>query len=222
MAGDFSRDLDTVGRCPPYGTLATAEPHFLASPHLTLLLVNKEHLRALLPGERIMTSPPEASLLRTWLDTGDPESYCGPLVISWVFFRHMSLKDEQGCYTYSPRLFARIILEGQEPVITQMDAAWHERANTTMALSANNRTVHHIPLACVQRYLRKRGNVDVFVFPNWDFELLTMEEVLHPNCLRASCSLLVGALIDPSTAKRSDGILAHCLPQTSGGGKFLL
>jgi hypothetical protein len=196
MADDLSRDPDAVGRCPPYGTPVTAEPRFLTSPHLTLFLVNEEHLKALLPGEQIVTSPPVASPLHAWLATGDPEAYCGALVISWVFFRHMSLRDEQHCYTYSPRFFARVVSEDEAPFIMQMDVSWHERANATMGLAANSRTVHHIQLAYVQRFLHERGNVDVFVFSNWDFELLTMEVVLHPHCLRASRSLLGGALID--------------------------
>jgi hypothetical protein len=57
MADDLSRDSDAVGRCPPYGTPVTAEPRFLTAPHLTLLLVNEEHLRALFPGERISSLP---------------------------------------------------------------------------------------------------------------------------------------------------------------------
>jgi hypothetical protein len=217
MAGDCSRDPDAVGRCPPYSTPVTAEPRFLASPHLTLLLVNEDHLRALLPGDQIVASPPGASPLRAWLETGDPESYCGPLVISWVFFRHMSLRDEQGCYTYSPRFFARIISDGQDPFIMQMDAAWHERANITMALITNKRTVHHIPLAYVQRFLRERGNVDVFVFPDWDFELLTMEVVLHPHCLRASRSLLGTALMDPQHRQKKGRDFGPPPPPDLGG-----
>jgi hypothetical protein len=217
MADDCSRDPDAVGRCPPYSTPVTAEPRFLASSHLTLLLVNEEHLRALLPGERIVASPPGASPLRAWLETGDPESYCGPLVISWVFFWHMSLWDEQGGYTYSPRFFARIISEGQDPFIMQMDAAWHERANTTMALIANKRTVHHIPLAYVQRFLFERGNVDVFVFPDWDFELLTMEVMLHPHCLRASRSLLGTALMDPQHRQKKRRDFGPSPPPDLGG-----
>jgi hypothetical protein len=66
-----------------------------------------------------------------------------------------------------------------------------------MALAASGRSVHHIPLAYVQRYLHERCNVDVFSYPEWYFELLTMEVILHPHCLRASRSLLGSALVDP-------------------------
>ncbi len=102
MATDSKRDPDAVGRCPPYSGRALSprdvEPRFLDSPHLTLLLVNAEHLQAILPGERLVTSPPIDSPLHAWLTTGDPEAYCGPLVISWVFFKDMTLPDEEGRY----------------------------------------------------------------------------------------------------------------------------
>ncbi len=128
MADSLSRDPDAVGRCPPYSRKeagpADVEPRFLTSPHLTFLLVDVEHLRALLPGEWIVTSPPADSPLHDWLSTGDPEAYSGPLGISWVFLRDMSRRDEQGRYTYSPRFFARVVAEGQEPFSIQMTPAW--------------------------------------------------------------------------------------------------
>ncbi len=52
MATDSKRDPDAVGRFPPYSGRVLSprdvEPRFLDSPHLTLLLVNAEHLRAIL------------------------------------------------------------------------------------------------------------------------------------------------------------------------------
>jgi hypothetical protein len=176
------------------------EPRFVHSPHLTLLLVDEAHLRALLPGERIVTSSPVSSPLHAWLSTGDPEAFCGPLVISWVFFRDMTLRDNQGRYTYNPRFFARVASEGQEPFSIQMTSEWHERANTTMALPACGQTVHHLPLRWVQAFLQARGHGDPHPTPDWDFELLTVKVVLHQHCLRASRSLLGGALLGSTSS----------------------
>ncbi len=204
MATGFNRDPDAVGRCPPYSGRVSSprdtEPRFLDSPHLTLLLVNEEHLRTILPGERLVTSPPTDSPLHAWLSTGDPEAYSGPLVISWVFFKHMTLRDEEGHYAYNPLFFARVVSQDQSPFIIQMTSAWHERANTTMALPACGRTVHHIPAQFVQLSLQARGHFVHRRFPDWEFELLTMEVVLHTHCLRASRSLLGGALLGSTTS----------------------
>jgi hypothetical protein len=138
MAADFKRHLDAVGRCPPRASSPRdVEPRFLDSPHLTLLLVNEEHLRAILPGERLVNPPPPTdSPLHAWLSTGNPEAYCDPLVISWVFFRDMTLRDEEGRYTSNPLFFARVVSQGRRPFVIQMTSAWHERANSTMALPA--------------------------------------------------------------------------------------
>jgi hypothetical protein len=204
MATSFKRDPDAVGRCPPYSGRVSSprdvESRFFDSPHLTLLLVNEEHLRAILPGERLVTSPPTDFPLHAWLSTGDPEAYCGPLVISWVFFQDMTLRDEEGRYTYNSLFFARVVSQGQRPFVIQMTSAWHERANTIMALPACGRTVHHIPAWLVQAFLQARGHFVHRPFPDWEFELLTMELVLHTHCLRASRSLLGGALLGSTTS----------------------
>ena len=195
MADDVNRDPDARGRCPPYFSPVITAPRFMNAPHLSLLLVNADHLGALLPGEERVTSPPVTSPLYDWLVTGDPEAYCGPLVISWVFFRHMSLRDNLGRHTYAPRFFARVISQGGDPFIIQMTSEWFERANETMALAACGRTVHHLPTEEVQSFLHYRGHRASPITPEWSFELLTMEVVLHPHCLRASRSLLGGALV---------------------------
>ncbi len=204
MAADFTRDPESVRRCPPCSMRASSprddEPRFLDSPHLTLLLVNEEHLRAILPGERIVNSPPPDSPLHAWLFTGDPEAYCGPLLISCVFFRDMTLRDEDGRYTYNPLFFARVVSQGHSPFVVQMTSAWHERANTTMTLPARSRSVHHIPGRLVPAFLQARGHYAHRPFPDWDFELLTMEVVLHPHCLRACRLLLGGALLGSTTS----------------------
>jgi hypothetical protein len=45
------------GAMPTILHTVAAEPRFLTSPHLTLFLINEEHLRVLLPGERLVSSP---------------------------------------------------------------------------------------------------------------------------------------------------------------------
>ncbi len=144
--------------------------------------------------------PPTDSPLHAWLTTGDPETYRGPLVISWVFFKDMTLRDEGGQFLYSPLFFARVVSQGQPPFVIQMTSAWHERANTTMALPARGRSVHHLPARLVQVSLKARGHFVHRPFPGWDFELLTMEVVLHTHCLRASRALLGGALLGSTTS----------------------
>ncbi len=69
-----------------------------------------------------------------------------------------------------------------------------------MALPACSRTVHHIPLRFTQAFLQARGQGDPRPFPGWEFELLTMEVVLHPHCLRSSRALLGGALLGSTTS----------------------
>jgi hypothetical protein len=219
MAAAFNRDPDAVGRCPPYSRGDPVESRFVNSPHLTLLLVNDEHLRALLPGERIVTSPPDNSPLHAWLSTGDPEAYCDPLVISWVFFRDMTLRDDQGRYTYNPLFFARVASEGQDPFSIQMTSEWHKRANTTMALPTCGRTVHHVPLRWVQAFFQARGHGDPRPIPDWDFKLLTVEVVLHQHCLRASRSLLGGALLGSTTSLNLGKQGFGTPPSTDLGGR---
>jgi hypothetical protein len=86
----------------------------------------------------------------------------------------------------------------------RMTAAWHEQANTTMTLAASGRTVHHIPLAYVHSFLCERGNVDVFLFPDWDFELLTMEVGGLAPPLFACVSLSFGRCFGGSQAPREE------------------
>ncbi len=138
------------------------------------------------------TPPPTDSPLHAWLSTGDPEAYCGPLVISWVFFRDMTLRDEEGRYTYNPRFFARVVSQGRRPFVIQMTSAWHERANTTMALPACGRTVHYIPLRLVQAFLQARGHCDQRLFPDWLGVRTPHDGGRPPHALFARLSLSLG------------------------------
>jgi hypothetical protein len=75
-----------------------------------------------------------------------------------------------------------------------MDQEWHERANATMALPACGRSVHHVPLCLVRPLLRIRGQRNVPILADWEFEVLTQEVVIHRHCLRNS-KLLVGTTL---------------------------
>ncbi len=66
-----------------------------------------------------------------------------------------------------------------------------------MALAAYSRTVHHVPVVSVQSLIQARREREAPLLPVWDFELLTMEVVIYPYCLRESRSILGGALVYP-------------------------
>jgi hypothetical protein len=55
----------------------------------------------------------------TWLTSVNPEDFQGAIVISMIFFHHMSLRDSQGLYTYKPRFYARVTSEGVVPFTMQ-------------------------------------------------------------------------------------------------------
>jgi hypothetical protein len=194
MADDVSRDPDARGRCPPYPRQplpsSVSETRFLASPHLTVFLLSHEHMREVLGRESLVTSPPNHSPLAPWLCSGDPEDFSGPLLMSWVFYRHMSRRDDHGNFTYSPRFYVRVASEGIAPFAMQMTSEWHEQANHTMALPACGRSVHHVPLRWVLPILLLRGQREVPLLPEWDCEIMSHEVVIHRHCLRASRHLL--------------------------------
>ena len=101
MADGLSRDPDAVGRCPPYATITSSStPRFLSAPQLVLLVLSQEHVETIIQEERLVTSPPASSSLAAWLISGNPEDFDGPLILSWVFYRHMTLRDPQGRFTY--------------------------------------------------------------------------------------------------------------------------
>jgi hypothetical protein len=83
-------------------------PHHTS--HLTVFLLSHEHMSEVLRGERVVTTPPRHSPLAPWLCSGNPEDFDGPILMSWVFFRHMSLRDEHGGFTYT--LHAKVLRAG--------------------------------------------------------------------------------------------------------------
>ena len=182
MANDVRRDPDAVGRCPPYprqpiGSSASSS-RFQDAPHIALLVLSPEHVGTILTGERIVTSPPPLSPLADWLHSGDPETFRGPLLMSWIFYRHMSLRDDKGQFSYNPRFFVRVVSDGLAPFTMIMD----------------------------QEYTRAQRDVPVFV--DWEFEVLTQEVVIHRHCLRSSKPLVGTTLYDEKdlvdTPPRSD------------------
>jgi hypothetical protein len=159
-------------------------------------VLSPEHVGAILKGKRIVNAPSSASPLAAWLTSGDPEDFQGTLVISWVFYRHMSARDAAGRYTYDPFFFARVSSEGIAPFTMAMSKEWHERANETMALPACGRSVHHVPRSWVLPMLILKAQRDLPPYPQWEFELLTQEVVIHRHCLRASKPLVGTTLYD--------------------------
>jgi hypothetical protein len=194
MADNFSRDPDSVGRFPPYPRqplpASVSETRFLASPHLTALVLSHDHMLAVLRGERVVTTLRTHSPLAPWLRSGNPEDFEGPILISWVFFRHMTLRDAQGEFTYKPQFYVRVASEGIAPFTMQMPSEWHEQANKTMALPACGWSVHHVPLRWVLPVLLRRGQREAPTLPEWKCEVLSQEVIIHRHCLRASKHLL--------------------------------
>jgi hypothetical protein len=99
--------------------------------------------------------------------------------MSWVFFRHMTLRDKQGNFTYKPRFYLRVASEGIAPFTMEMPSEWHEQANATMALPACGRSVHHVPLRWVLPVLLHRGQREVLTLPEW----VSHEVTIHRHCL---------------------------------------
>jgi hypothetical protein len=77
-----------------------------------------------------------------------------------------------------------------------MSQEWHERANETMTLPAFGRSVHHVPPSWVLPMLILKAQRHLPPYPEWKFELLTQEVVIHRHCLRASKPLVGITLYD--------------------------
>jgi hypothetical protein len=140
--------------------------------------------------ERLVTSPPPSSPLAAWLTSGNSEDFDGPLIISWVFYRHMTLRDSQGRFTYKPDFYVRVTSEGLSPFTMRTTAEWHKRAESTMGIPACGRLVQHVPQAWVRPLLLNRWPRQLAPHPDWEFEILSMEVVLQSHWLRASRPLL--------------------------------
>ncbi len=116
----------------------------------------------------------------------------------------MSARDEAGSFTYDPRFFARVSSEGIAPLTMVMSKEWHERANETMALSTCGRSVHHVPRSWVLSMLILKAQRVLPPCPEWEFELLIQEVVIHRHCLRASKPLVGTTLYDAKNVVRTN------------------
>jgi hypothetical protein len=73
----------TTIRCSPYAHLP--QPGKCSAPlHLTLLVIDVEHLLRLFPGE--LGDPPLTSPLYDWTANDNAESFRGALCVSWMFY----------------------------------------------------------------------------------------------------------------------------------------
>jgi hypothetical protein len=138
-----------------------------------------------LRGERVVTVLPKGSPLARWLNAGDPEDFEGPILISRVFFCHMSLRDNQSAFTYPTHFYVREASDGIAPFSMQMSSEWHEKANTTMALQACGRSIHHVPLRWVLPTLLRRDQHNTLTLPEWN-----LSQIHYPP------SLLTGLELD--------------------------
>jgi hypothetical protein len=194
------RDPDAVGRCPPYATITSSSmPRFLSAPQLVLLVLSQEHVETIIQEKRLVTSPPASSPLAAWLISGNPEDFDGPLILSWVFYRHMTLRDSQGRFTYQPNFYVRVTSDGLPPFTMQTTSTWHSKAEATMGLPACGRVVQHVPLRWVRLLLLNRWTRTLPPPADWDFEILSMEVMLHSHYLRASRPLLEMSLFKTDT-----------------------
>jgi hypothetical protein len=204
MADNLSRDPDAGGRCPPYATVTSSSTsRFLSAPQLVLLVLSQEHVETIMQEERLVTSPPSSSPLAAWLNFGNAEDFDGPLIISWVFYRHMMLRDLQGRFTYKPNFYVQVTSDGLFPFTMQTTSDWHSKAESTMGLPACGRVAQHVPQAWVRPLLLHRWPRELPPHPDWEFEILSMEVVLHSHCLRASRPLLDISLF------RNDSLDSH-------------
>ncbi len=121
-----------------------------------LLVLSQEHVETIIQGEPLVTSPPASSPLAAWLNSGNAEDFDGPLIISWVFYRHMTLRDLQGRFTYKPNFYVRVTSDGLPPFTMQTTSNWHNKAESTMGLLACGRVVQHVPQSWVRPLLLNR------------------------------------------------------------------
>ncbi len=218
MADDLSRDPDAVGRCPPYAIVSSpATPQFLSAPQLVLLVLSQEHMETFIQGEPVVTSPPASSPLAAWLTSGNAEDFEGPLIISFVFYRHMTLRDSDGRCTYKPNFYVRVTSEGLPPFTMHTTSNWHSKAKSTMGLPACGRVVHQVPRAWVRPLLLNRWTRVLPPHPDWEFEILSMEVVIHSHSLRASRPLLELSLFRQDSPGSSSSDFGTPPPPDLGG-----
>ena len=147
-----------------------------AACHLTLLVINVEHLLRLFPGE--LSAPPPTSPFYDWMANNKTESFVGALCVSWVFYRDALQRDDRGDTVYHPQFFARILTPNQDTFIMRMSSAWFEAARSYTDSPFWGRCVHHVKGTTISKVLRKQVHQPNFTPKDWELEVLTKLLVL--------------------------------------------
>ncbi len=168
----------TAARCPPYAHIPP-NGHCIAPLHLTLMVISIKHVELLFYGEKRVSAPPPASPLHDWMVKGEPDSFIGVLCTSWVFYRDMNKRDDDGNISYRPLFFARVSSENHEPFIMQMTAEWFKAAKAHMASPSLGRSVHHVKGDQVQPTLNSKVHPKGSTPNDWKFEVLTKMAVIQ-------------------------------------------
>jgi hypothetical protein len=134
-AGDTK---ETIFRCSPYAHLP--QPGKCSAPcHLTLLVINVEHLLLLFPGE--LSAPPPTSPFYDWMANNNTESFFSALCVSLVFYQQ---RDDRGDTVYHPQFFARLSAPDQDKYIMRMSSEWFEAVRRYTDSPSLGRCVHHV------------------------------------------------------------------------------
>ncbi len=130
--------------------------------------------------------------LHDWMVKGEPDSFIGVLCTSWVFYRDMNKRDDDGNISYRPLFFARVSSENHEPFIMQMTAEWSKAAKAHMASPSLGRSVHHVKGDQVHPTLNSQVHPKGSTPNDWKFEVLINKNGCYPktgNCFRRMASL---------------------------------
>jgi hypothetical protein len=166
---------ETIFRCSPYAYLP--QPGKCRAPcHLTLLVINVEHLLCLFPGE--LSTPPPTSPFYDWMANNKTESFVGALCVSWVFYRDAQQRDDHGDTVYHPQFFARVAVLNQDTFIMRMSSEWFEAARRYTDSPSLGRCVHHVRGTTIKKALHKQVHQPKFTPKDWEFEVLTKLMVL--------------------------------------------
>jgi hypothetical protein len=144
-------------------------------------VLSTEHMESLLPGEKCVPAPPLASPLHDWMVKGDPDSFIGVLCTSWVFYRDMDKRNDNGDISYRPLLFARVSSTDHEPFIMRMSAKCFKAAKAYMDSPSLGRSVHHVRGHRVQHTLNSQVHRKQSTPKDWEFEVLTKMVVIQKH-----------------------------------------
>jgi hypothetical protein len=172
----------TATHCPSYAHMPPPG-HCIAPLHLTLMVISVNHVESLLHGEKWrkmrFRTPPPASPLHDWMVKREPDSFIGVLCTSWVFYRDMNERNEDGNTPYRPLFFARVSSENQGKIIMRMTGEWFKAAKAHMASPSLGRSVHHVKGDRVQPTLNAQVHPKGPTPKDWKFEVLTKMAVIQ-------------------------------------------